>query len=225
LGVVFMSEIGKATDSSTTADSVGAYYFKLLDEKQLQKHGLPPLAIRAAVAANNKTPTSILDELATDPNRLVRLAVATNLATPTVILERLALDDELPIAFRLKELDVSVDILVALMQNRNPYIRKQAELTWIGREFEAALKESCQGFVAGDSYKLGELLVQSELVEEAVIAEALVDSRLYAIPLGRALLQTDVVTAEVLLKALRLQALIREEQIGIDEAIKELVKA
>ncbi|MBP9094449.1 hypothetical protein KBI23_25750 [bacterium] len=220
-----MGEIGKATDSSTTADAVGSYYFKLLDEKQLQKHGLPPVAIRAAVAANSNTPASILDALATDPDRLVRLAVATNLSTPTAILEKLALDDELPVAFRLKELDVSVDILVALMQNRNPYIRKQAELTWIGREFEAALEESCQGCVPGDSYKLGELLVQSKLVEEAAIAEALVDSRLYALPLGRALLQTDVVTAEVLLKALRLQTLIREEQIGIDEAIKELVKA
>ena len=220
-----MSEMGKVTDSSTMADSVGAYYFKLFDEKQLQKHGLPQVAIRAAVAANLNTPTTILDALATDPDRLVRLSVATNLSTPTAILERLALDDELPNVCRLKELDVSVDILVALMQNRNPYIRKQAELTWLGREFEAALKESCQGFVAGDSYRLGELLVQSELVEEADIAEALIDCRLYAIPLGRALLQTDLVAAKVLLKALQLQALIREEQIDIDEAIKELVKA
>ncbi|MFA7335589.1 MAG: hypothetical protein WC028_02305 [Candidatus Obscuribacterales bacterium] len=220
-----MSEMGKATDSSTTADSVGAYYFKLFDERQLQINGLPEIAIRAAVAANRNTPATILAALATDPDRRVRLSVATNLSTPTAILEKLTLDDDLAIVCRLKELDVSVDILVALMQHRNPYIRKQAELTWIGREFETALNESCQAVVTGDSYKLGELLVEAKLVEEAAIAEALVDCPLYAIPLGRALLQTDAVRAEVLLKALRLQALIREEQIGFDDAIKELVKA
>lgn len=220
-----MGEIGRATDSTTTADSVGAYYFKLFDEKQLQKHGLPSVAIRAAVAANNSTPVTVLAALAADPDRRVRLAVATNLSTTAAILEKLALDDELSTFCRLKELDVSVDILVALMQNRNPYIRKQAELTWIGREFEATLQESCQHFVAGDSYRLGELLVESKLVDDAAIAEALADCRLYAIPLGRALLQTNLVAAEVLLKALQLQALIREEKIGVNDAIKELVKA
>lgn len=220
-----MCEMGKVTDSSTTADSVAAYYFKLFDEKQLLKHGLPEMAIRAAVAANRNTPATILSALAADPDRRVRLAVATNLSTPTSVLEKLALDDALPTLCRLKELDVSVDILVALMQNRNPYVRKQAEVTWIGREFESALKDSCQALVAGNSYRLGELLVESKLVEEPAIAEALVDCRLYAIPLGRALLQTELVTAEVLLNALRLQTLIREEQIGFDDAIKELVNA
>ncbi len=220
-----MSEIDKATDSTTKASSVGAYYFRLFDDKQLQKHGLPEVAIRAAVAANINTPVEILSALAADPDRRVRLAVATNLATPTRILEQLASDDEMLLVCRLKELDVSVDILVALMQNRNPYVRRQAELTWIGREFERALKESCQGVAAGNSYRLGELLVASKLVLQADIAEALVDCRLYEIPLGRALLQTDAVAADVLVKALRLQTLIRDEQMAFVDAIEDLVKA
>ena len=220
-----MSEISKATDSTAKASSVGAYYFRLFDDKQLQKHGLPEVAIRAAVAANVYTPVEILSALAADPDRRVRLAVATNLATPTRVLEQLASDDEMQLVCRLKELDVSVDILVALMQNRNPYIRRQAELTWNGREFEHALKESCQGVAAGNGYRLGELLVASKLVPEADIAEALVDCRLYEIPLGRALLQTDAVAADVLVKALRLQTLIRDEQMAFVDAIEDLVKA
>jgi len=220
-----VSGMGNASDLSTKAVSLGAYYFKLFDKKQLEKYGLPSAAIRAALAANVDTPASILAALATDPDRLVRLAVATNFSTTTDILEKLALDDDLAIVCRLKELDVSVDILVALMQNRNPYIRKQAELTWIGREFEKMLLESCPVQVAGDSHKLGELLVRSKIIQESDVTEALADCRLFRMPLGRALLQSELVSAEVLVKALHGQKLLREGKISVDDAIGELVRA
>lgn len=68
-------------------------------------------------------------------------------------------------------------------------------------------------------------MVASKLVLQADIAEALVDCCLYEIPLGRALLQTDAVAADVLVKALRLQTLIRDEQMAFVDAIEDLVKA
>lgn len=203
--------------SSTTTD-----YFWLFSRTEQGSSSELQVALRTAVASSQQTPPEVLSRLASDPTQQVRLAIATNPATPGLILEQLASDCDVYTGCRAPELSVSSDILVALMQNRNPYIRKQAKLSWDGREFEKLLENSGLILVAGSDYRLGELLVASQLVNQVNIDNGLRDSQLHRIPLARALLQSKHCSSTLLLAALKYQGLIRQGKMSAADGIRQL---
>lgn len=180
------------------------------------------VSVRAAIAANPHTSSKILAKLACDPSQLVRLAVATNTATPDHIVKKLELDSEPEATIRVNELDLAPEILIALMQHKNPYIRAQAKITWEGRKFEQLLLELGLKPCAGTEYRLGELLVEARFIEQNEADEALAFSKASNIPLGRTLLQTNSVTAAAITTTLRIQHLLRQGSIEPDEGIKQL---
>lgn len=217
-----MTEMHNGCNLPTLADLVGTGYFTLLEKDSDKVIETPSVAIRAAVASSPQTPAKILSTLAEDPVQRVRFSVATNPATPSSILEQLERDEEPLFSCRVRELDVPLDVLLALMQHRNPYIRMQAELTWEGRDFESKLKDSGNELVAGGDYRLGEMLVESQLAKQMDIDDALIDCCLYKIPLGRALLQTGLISSSMLLAALKQQALIRQGSSLAEDGINKL---
>ncbi len=90
-------------------------------------------------------------------------------------------------------------------------------------ELDEALKQS--GFlveIAADSNKLGELLIDAELVEKLDLERALGYSRDTGLPLGRTLVTVGCISEETLATALKVQELVREGKVDREKGVKLL---
>ncbi len=179
--------------------------------------------VRTVLASSQETPPEVLRLLANDSNSSVKLAAALNPSCPLDILESLSVDSDWSIRLGLaSQLDVSEEILSALLTHRNPYLAAQSKLAIAAASFERKLKEQNIVCIQGAKYKLGELLLGARQLSADHLESALKLVREHHLRLGRVLLQTDLIQAPMLLEALRLQALLRTEKIefaGVCEMI------
>jgi len=196
-------------------------YGASIDIEALAQHSSSQ--VRAVLASSRETPPNVLRLLANDSNSSVKLAAALNPSCPLDILESLSVDTDWSIRLGLaSQLDVCDEILSALLTHRNPYLAAQSKHAIAAAAFERKVKEQKIVFVQGSKYKLGELLLGAKQLRDDHLASALKLGRDHYLRLGRVLLQTDLVRAPMLLEALRLQALLRTEQIefaGVYEMI------
>jgi len=170
--------------------------------------------IRTMLASSQDTPPEVLRLLATDTSSSVKLAAALNPSCPLDILERLSVDSDWSIRLGLaNQLDVCDEILSALVTHRNPYLAAQSKLAMAAAVFERQLKEQKIIPTPGTRYKLGELLVEAKELKSDRLEIALNLAQVNKLRLGRVLLQTELVQAPLLLRALRLQSLLRTGKI------------
>ncbi len=195
-----------------------------LDVESLAKHS--SRHIREVVACNPETPPHVLQLLVTDPDPAVKLAVALNPGCPLHVLQNLARSSDWNIRVGLaSQLDVCEDILLALLQHKNPYLSAQARHALSAAAFERKVSELEIVSTTGTDYKLGELLVQAKHISEDRVTDARSLAQAHRLRLGRVLLQTGAVKASVLIEALRLQSLLRRQLIGLAEALNILSNA
>lgn len=219
-----MNETEKTFAPLMMADLFGSGAFRVSAEDAGKLNNGHSAAATATFAFSHKTSVEILSMLAKDRSRPVKLTTTLNHYNPGAISERHGKPPEPPVKFRVRELDLCPDILGALLDHRSPYIRAQARLTLEGHKFENRLKEMRHVAIADGDYRLGELLVKSQLVKEKDIDDALEDCNLCKLPLGRALLQSRSASPKALITALKVQTLIRQGSMRAVDAINELVK-
>jgi hypothetical protein len=175
--------------------------------------------IRAIVASSDKTPAAVLRSLAKDPDSSVKLAAALNPICPLDVLETLAVDTDWSVRLGLAaELDVCEDILEALLTHKNPYLAAQSRHALNALALERTLKELDICGKPGSIHRLGELLVGAKIAETQQLSRALELARSRGLRLGRVLLQIGLVPALAIIEALRLQALLRRDEITIADA-------
>lgn len=76
--------------------------------------------------------------------------------------------------------------------------------------------------IAESGYRLGELLMAAELLQEDELARALVTSVEISSPLGHSLVKLKILRPEVVVASLNVQKQLRLRQISYDEAIARL---
>ena len=180
-------------------------------------------AIRERLAANPNTPVEILDRLASDKEPLVRSAVAENSALTDDIAEKLSGDEHPDVKFSLAEnLKTPVDLVRQLMEDENPYVANAASKTMDILFFESMLSETEFEFEAGETARLGELLVASAWLDEAIVLSCVRQATSQHLPLGQVMLRSELVTRTVLLLALKLQSKVRRGQISLFNAVEQL---
>lgn len=156
--------------------------------------------VRASLAANSSVPLEILEQLVNDPDVNVRLSLAEEITLPPYILQKLC-------------------------EDANPYVRDKAECTLEGVNFENQLKN--EGFVhqSGNMARLGELLVDAGALTEEELEESLAVARQEELPLGRVLVKDNKVEAGLVIRALKLQSLVRKGKLTLESAEDKLTKA
>jgi hypothetical protein len=168
--------------------------------------------VRASLASNPETPQDVIRQLAKDENSSVQLAAALNPSCPVDVLESLSRDPDWNVRLALaNQLDVCEDILLALVDHKNPYLAAQSRYALAALEFEKKLKELAPVLAPGADYKLGELLVASKQISQDDLSSAIEAGRTFQLRLGRVLLQAGVVRSAVIIEALRLQSSLREK--------------
>ncbi|HEY9787497.1 MAG TPA: hypothetical protein V6D17_19065 [Candidatus Obscuribacterales bacterium] len=179
--------------------------------------------IRKRLAENPSTPLEVLDRLAQDANPEVRAFLAGNRATPEEILHQLSFDEHDDVRLALAE-DPStpMSILLRLTADENPYVSDSALRTVEGVAVEQQLL--ADGFTAKteESEVFAKLLVEAGLVDESRMPTYLTESVIQARHVARILSQNRVLNRDVLVKALKLQALINRGKISRDGALEEL---
>lgn len=192
-----------------------------IDVEALAQHSSS--RIRAILAASDTTPAEVLRSLAVDTDGSVRLAAALNRKCPSDVLQRLSVDTDWLLRLGLAtQLDVCEDILLALARHKNPYVAAQSCHALNAQALERKLKGlsiSCQ---PGSTHKLGELFVAAKKVNAEHLSAALALSKSHGLRLGRVLLQVGIVSSEAIVEALRLQNLLRRNEIEIADAMEIL---
>lgn len=181
------------------------------------------VTVRRRLAANPKIPIDVLIELSTDSDDEVRVAVGRNPSTPGRVLYRLYRDESSIVRFGLAaEYDIPRDIIEALAQDKDSYVARQARRTLEGLELEQALKHANFVHESGGTAKLGEILVEADLLTNEQVLEMVCSANEAGIPFGRFLVLSRVLPQAVVVKTLSLQLAIRRDKIGLVEAIQEL---
>ena len=179
--------------------------------------------IRERLAANPNTPLEILEKLALDADPLVRSAVAENAMLSRKIAEQLFRDEHPDVRFSLAEnLKTPPELIRRLTEDENPYIANVASKTLDILYFESMLTEEKFETEAGETARLGELLVASSWLGEDIVLGCVRQATSQHIPLGQVLLRTGLVVPTVLLLALKLQSKIRRGQVSLSDAIQQL---
>lgn len=180
--------------------------------------------IRRRLAENPGTPEDLLRDLSSDDNPEVRIAVAENPQVLREILEQLVRDESVYVRFALAgQYTLPLELLEYLANDDdNPYVRDHASRTLEGLFLEKSLAEAKFVQVAGETEKLGELLVEAGIINKDNVDELLRISREREIPLGRAIVQTRALPRNKVVAALKAQEKIRELQCTRQEAVDEL---
>lgn len=183
-------------------------------------------SVRRRLAENPATPEELIVLLAHDSDPEVRASLAGNCSVPLEILEFLCVDENADVRLAMAE-DPNTPpyLLHNLCDDTNPYVRDRAEATLEAVSFESQLRN--EGFVpqSGSTARLGELLMAAEIVTEAEIEKNLRHSREFEMPLGRALVKNHEVDANVVIRALKLQTLVRKGKITFESAVEKLGRA
>jgi hypothetical protein len=179
--------------------------------------------IRERLAANPNTPLEILEKLALDADPVVRSAVAENPTISRKIAEQLFRDEHPDVRFSLAEnLKTPLDLIGRLTEDENPYIGNAAVKTLDILYFECMLTEQKFEIEAGETARLGELLVASSWLGEDIMLGCVKQASNHRVPLGQVLLRTGLVVPTVLLLALKLQSKIRRGQVSLSDAVQQL---
>lgn len=163
--------------------------------------------VRALVAGRESISQELLFRLSTDSCPEVRLAVATNPNAPLASLEALSQDEDNVLRFgMIQDLDVTTDILEALLLHRSPYIRRQAFLAIERKQFELLLSQ--EGFVpiSGALHRLGGLLVSEGLMSKADVEEAATMAKIHRMKIGAAIVQAGFLLKELVVSCLLKQS-------------------
>lgn len=80
-----------------------------------------------------------------------------------------------------------------------------------------------QGIRMGQAIKLGELLISAEILTSQQLLDSIELAKQTGMPVGRMLVMSGNVSEPVLLASVQIQSMLRENQIGFDEAIKVLL--
>jgi hypothetical protein len=91
--------------------------------------------------------------------------------------------------------------------------------------FEDQLKED--GFVphAGAIARLGELLLAAGVIDSEILEASLAATKVEQLPLGRFLVKNQHLPPEIVIRALKLQSLVRLGKISVDSANEKLIRA
>lgn len=125
-----------------------------------------------------------------------------------------------------KELEAAVKVQYLVKEGHldlNLGIQALAKQNKDGTNFDLCLKQL--GFekeVGQPTARLGELLLEAEIIVEAQLEDALKTSQETGLPLGRILVLTGGISEEILSAALTAQVLVRDEKISRDQAIQAL---
>lgn len=178
-------------------------------------------AVRRRLAENPRTPDDVLLKLADDEHPEVRCAVAEHDRAPRTVMERLSNDANVQVRYAVAgQYSLPVDLLELLCcSDENPYVRDHARRTLEGIFLEQALKEA--GFIAlaGEKEKLGEILVDAEVLTQDQVQELVRISRERKMPLGHALVESRCVARSVVVAALKAQLAVRHGQMQYTDAI------
>ena len=183
-------------------------------------------ALRRRLAENTSTPEELLILLAYDTDPEVRSRLGGNRSVPLKILEMLCEDKDADVRLSLaEESALPPYLLKKLCEDSNPYVRNRAEATLEGITFEDQLKD--EGFIhqPGNTAKLGELLITAKVLNENTLDQSLKVAGVEDIPLGRVLVKTNKVDAEIVVRALKLQSLVRKGKITLASAEEKLRRA
>lgn len=180
-------------------------------------------SVRRRLAENPSSPEELLFILSKDSDPEVRASLACNRSVPLEILEELAVDDDVNVRLTLaEEIALPPYILLKLCEDSNPYVKDRAEATVEGISFESQLKS--EGFVhqAGTAARLGELMVAANILSEEVLDHCLKTAQEQELPLGRVLVKLDLVEAALVIRALKLQSLVRRGKLSVESAEQKL---
>jgi hypothetical protein len=125
-----------------------------------------------------------------------------------------------------KELEAAVKVQYLVKEGHiglNLGIQALAQQNKEGVNFDLCLKQL--GFekeVGQPTARLGELLLEAEIIVEAQLEDTLKTSQETGLPLGRILVLTGGISEEILSAALTAQVLVRDEKISRDQAIQAL---
>ncbi len=91
--------------------------------------------------------------------------------------------------------------------------------------FENQLKDD--GFIPheGPTARLGELLLAAGVIEPNLLEASLAATQARQLPLGRILVENNLLQPEIVIRALKLQSLVRTGKISIDSANEKLIRA
>lgn len=180
--------------------------------------------VRRRLAENPRTPEDLLHQLASDEDPDVRCAVAENETTPRAILEQLSEDPSVQVRYALAgHYTLPKDLLERFASwDENPYVKDHARRTLEGIFLEDALREI--GFVAraGETDKLGDLLIDAEVLTKEHIDELLRISRERQMPLGHAIVESRCVARSVVVAALKSQRSVRDGLSTHENAVWEI---
>jgi hypothetical protein len=182
-----------------------------------------PPDVRRRLAENPSSPEELLFRLSKDSDPEVRASLAYNKVVPLEILEALAGDEDVNVRLALaEEFELPPYILQKLCEDQNPYVRDRAEATLEGLLFESQLKS--EGFIqqAGTSARLGDLLVAASVLTIELLEEALKAATEHDMPLGRVLVIQYKVDPLTVIRALKLQSLVRRGKISLESAEQKL---
>ena len=181
-------------------------------------------SVRRRLAENPRTPEDLLLKLSDDDDPDVRCAVAENETTPRAILEHLSEDQSVQVRYALAgHYTLPKDLLERFSSwDENPYVKDHARRTLEGIFLEEALKEA--GFTprAGETDKLGDLLVDAGVLTKEHVDELLRISKERQMPLGHAIAESRCVARSVVVAALKAQRLVREGQTTHENAVYEI---
>ncbi len=182
--------------------------------------------VRRKLAENPSTPEDVLFALAMDADPTVRGSLAKNRSVPLAILEQLVIDNDVSVRMKLaEESALPAHILRRLCEDFEPQVQIQAQATLEGVTFEKQLKS--EGFVRqeGNTARLGELLIVAGVVSEDTITKSLDTCQVEQLPLGRILVRENRVDSDIVIRALKLQSLVRNGKITLDSAVEKLARA
>jgi len=179
--------------------------------------------IRRRVAENPSTPVDVLLSLVDDPNPDVRASLVHNPSVTRHILERLCADSDADVRVSIaEEPRLPVDLLIKMADDPNPYVKDVAEMTLEGISFENELHKEGYVHEEGAEARLGDLLAGANVLMREHIDHYIKLGRDKGIPLGRLLVQENVLGKGVVIRALKLQSQVRKGKISQQEAWKEL---
>jgi len=182
--------------------------------------------VRRRLAENPSSPEELLVMLSKDSDAEVRASLASNRAVPLETLEALAKDEDVNVRLTLaEESALPPYILQKLCDDSNPYVRDRASETLEGLSFENQLKN--EGFVhqSGTTARLGELLLAAGVLDQTTLDSSLEATKTEELPLGRVLVRDNRVDTTIIIRALKLQSLVRRGKITVESATEKLTRA
>lgn len=182
--------------------------------------------VRRLVATHISTPIEVLNRLALDPDGSVRAHVGLNPSTPHQLSLKISNDSNLDTQLYLAEkFALHQEILEALQEHNNPFVRGQATRSLDGIALEQLLASTRFRCVKDTDYYLGELLRAANLANETTLMRLLDTGTRLGQKFGQVLIRTRTLDVPTVALALHLQMVLRTGGTRLDDAILYLRKS